>query len=85
MEAKDFIVKKVSKSHGTTKAHTSESDDNVVFNLMRQICSETQRMDLSKVYCMIFEMRIQFPSLGFELYQDRNDAGQPLLSCGCLK
>ena len=57
MEAKGFIV-----SHGTTKAQTSKSaaDDNVVFNLMRQIVSATRRMDLSKVYCMIYEMRIQF-------------------------
>ena len=51
VEAKDFIV---TKSLGTRKATASVSDDNDVFNVMRQICTEAQTMELSKVmlYCI---------------------------------
>ena len=73
MDAKDF---KVLKSLGTMKVNTSVSDDNIVFNVMRQICSEAQRMELSKVY-ILYELQIQLKIfiLGFELCLDRNDAG----------
>ena len=50
MESKEFIVQKVSKSFGEMKGNISVSDDNIVVNVMRQICSEAQKMELSKVY-----------------------------------
>ena len=49
-EVKNFIVQKVSKSIGKMKGNTSVFDNNIVFKVMQQVCIETQKMELSKVF-----------------------------------
>ena len=53
MEANDFIVTKVSKSLGNTKQTTIQSDDNIAFDVMWQLCNKVQTMELSKVCYMM--------------------------------